>query len=111
VFAYGQTSSGKTYTMQGSANYPGIIRDVFDSIFYWRSNLGINSNREFLVRVSYMDIYNEEMNGLLTREFQGNICKYFSHSYTSLYRRGCLLLDSERKLLTVLTILKAWRRY
>ncbi|XP_024541211.1 kinesin-like protein KIN-7L [Selaginella moellendorffii] len=65
VFAYGQTSSGKTYTMQGSDSHPGIIplaiRDVFDSISQ-------NSSREFLVRVSYMEIYNEEINDLLAPE-------------------------------------------
>lgn len=36
VFAYGQTSSGKTYTMQGSGVDPGVtrlaIRDVFTNI-------------------------------------------------------------------------------
>lgn len=36
VFAYGQTSSGKTFTMNGSENDPGIIhravKDVFDMI-------------------------------------------------------------------------------
>jgi hypothetical protein len=36
VFAYGQTNSGKTYTMRGSANEPGIIplavHDLFRSI-------------------------------------------------------------------------------
>ena len=36
VFAYGQTNSGKTYTMRGSANEPGIIplavHDLFRTI-------------------------------------------------------------------------------
>jgi centromeric protein E len=36
VFAYGQTNSGKTYTMRGSANEPGIIplavHDLFQRI-------------------------------------------------------------------------------
>ncbi|KAL9225658.1 hypothetical protein vseg_001554 [Gypsophila vaccaria] len=62
VFAYGQTSSGKTFTMNGSENDPGIIhraiKDVFDKIQK-------NDEREFLVRVSYMEIYNEEINDLL----------------------------------------------
>ncbi|KAK9756502.1 hypothetical protein RND81_01G102200 [Saponaria officinalis] len=62
VFAYGQTSSGKTFTMNGSENDPGIIhraiKDVFDTIQK-------NDEREFLIRVSYMEIYNEEINDLL----------------------------------------------
>ena len=36
VFAYGQTNSGKTYTMRGSASEPGVIpiavRNLFDMI-------------------------------------------------------------------------------
>uniref|UniRef100_A0A0E0BK74 Kinesin-like protein n=1 Tax=Oryza glumipatula TaxID=40148 RepID=A0A0E0BK74_9ORYZ len=63
AFAYGQTSSGKTFTMNGSGDHPGIIplavRDVFDTAREV-------SDREFLIRVSYMEIYNEEINDLLT---------------------------------------------
>ncbi|RLM58973.1 kinesin-related protein 11-like [Panicum miliaceum] len=65
AFAYGQTSSGKTFTMNGSDVDPGIIpravRDVFDTVRQ-------TDDREFLVRVSYMEIYNEEINDLLTLE-------------------------------------------
>lgn len=36
VFAYGQTSTGKTYTMFGSNNVPGImhmaVKDLFESV-------------------------------------------------------------------------------
>ncbi|TXG52562.1 hypothetical protein EZV62_021731 [Acer yangbiense] len=67
VFAYGQTSSGKTFTMNGSSSEPGIIplavRDIFD-------NIQMMSDREFLIRVSYMEIYNEEINDLLAVENQ-----------------------------------------
>ncbi|KAL5204130.1 hypothetical protein ABZP36_009001 [Zizania latifolia] len=63
AFAYGQTSSGKTFTMNGSGDQPGIIplsvRDVFDTARE-------AADREFLIRVSYMEIYNEEINDLLT---------------------------------------------
>jgi centromeric protein E len=33
IFAYGQTSSGKTFTMQGSANCDGIITRAVNDIF------------------------------------------------------------------------------
>ncbi|KAI0523598.1 hypothetical protein KFK09_005994 [Dendrobium nobile] len=63
AFAYGQTSSGKTFTMNGSQLDPGIIpqavRDIFDTTH-------MITDREFLVRVSYMEIYNEEINDLLS---------------------------------------------
>ncbi|XP_010056124.2 kinesin-like protein KIN-7O isoform X2 [Eucalyptus grandis] len=65
VFAYGQTNSGKTHTMRGSKGEPGVIPlsvyDLFDSI---NKEVG----REFLLRMSYMEIYNEEINDLLAPE-------------------------------------------
>ncbi|KAH9297368.1 hypothetical protein KI387_029050 [Taxus chinensis] len=65
VFAYGQTSSGKTYTMQGSSEDPGIIRLAVYNVFQSIQSI---SDREFLIRVSYMEIYNEEINDLLAPE-------------------------------------------
>ncbi|KAG0482418.1 hypothetical protein HPP92_010502 [Vanilla planifolia] len=62
VFAYGQTSSGKTYTMTGSASQPGIIPLSVHELF---RIIQEKVDREFLVRVSYMEIYNEEINDLL----------------------------------------------
>ncbi|CAI9099661.1 OLC1v1036517C1 [Oldenlandia corymbosa var. corymbosa] len=65
VFAYGQTSSGKTHTMRGSASEPGVIplavHDLFDMI-------DEECDREFLLRMSYLEIYNEEINDLLAPE-------------------------------------------
>ncbi|CAI5473655.1 unnamed protein product [Closterium sp. Yama58-4] len=62
IFAYGQTSSGKTFTMRGVPACEGVIplsvRQVFDTISQ-------TMNREFLLRVSYLEIYNEEINDLL----------------------------------------------
>ncbi|KAJ6335308.1 hypothetical protein OIU78_012024 [Salix suchowensis] len=67
VFAYGQTSSGKTFTMNGAQNDRGIIdravKDVFNKIHKIY-------DREFLIRVSYMEIYNEEINDLFAEENQ-----------------------------------------
>ncbi|KAH9680267.1 kinesin-like protein KIN-7O [Citrus sinensis] len=62
VFAYGQTNSGKTHTMRGSLTEPGVIpravHDLFDIIQG-------EVDREFLLRMSYMEIYNEDINDLL----------------------------------------------
>ncbi|KAF2716974.1 kinesin-domain-containing protein [Polychaeton citri CBS 116435] len=67
VFAYGQTGSGKTYTMmgadigddQGKGIIPRIVEQIFDSIM--RSDGSI----EFMVKVSYMEIYMEKIRDLL----------------------------------------------
>ncbi|XP_010521267.1 PREDICTED: kinesin-like protein KIN-7C, mitochondrial [Tarenaya hassleriana] len=62
VFAYGVTSSGKTHTMHGEQRSPGIIplavKDVFGIIQE-------TPEREYLLRVSYLEIYNEVINDLL----------------------------------------------
>ncbi|KAD4386144.1 hypothetical protein E3N88_26313 [Mikania micrantha] len=67
AFAYGQTSSGKTFTMNGSENDPGIIHRAVKDIF---AKTNASTNREFLIRVSYMEIYNEEINDLFVVENQ-----------------------------------------
>ncbi|CAL1361362.1 unnamed protein product [Linum trigynum] len=67
AFAYGQTSSGKTFTMNGSEKDPGIIHRAVTDIF---DKIQAVSDREFLIRVSYMEIYNEEINDLFAVENQ-----------------------------------------
>jgi kinesin family member 3B len=65
VFAYGQTGTGKTFTMEGIRGdeiLKGIIPRAFEQIW-----LHINraENMNFLVAVSYLEIYNEELRDLL----------------------------------------------
>ncbi|XP_020533726.1 kinesin-like protein KIN-7N isoform X2 [Jatropha curcas] len=67
AFAYGQTSSGKTFTMNGSEANPGIIHRAVKDVF---NKIQMISDREFLIRVSYMEIYNEEINDLFAVENQ-----------------------------------------
>ncbi|XP_075057044.1 centromere-associated protein E isoform X2 [Mixophyes fleayi] len=65
IFAYGQTSSGKTYTMMGSPNNLGIIPQAVQEVFQIIQEI---PNREFLLRVSYMEIYNETVTDLLCED-------------------------------------------
>ncbi|KXZ43594.1 hypothetical protein GPECTOR_86g388 [Gonium pectorale] len=65
VFAYGQTSSGKTHTMRGTPDSPGLIPLAVAEAFRLIES---NENREYLIRVSYMELYNEEVNDLLAPE-------------------------------------------
>ncbi|KAJ2455972.1 hypothetical protein EV183_000315 [Coemansia sp. RSA 2336] len=62
IFAYGQTSSGKTHTMHGSGQEPGIIKLAVQEIFNTVKN---DSRREYLIRVSFLEIYNEVLRDLL----------------------------------------------
>ncbi|PIN23911.1 Kinesin-like protein [Handroanthus impetiginosus] len=56
IFAYGQTSSGKTYTMTGITEY--AIADIYDYI-------DKHFEREFVLKFSAMEIYNESVRDLL----------------------------------------------
>ncbi|KAM6429390.1 centromere-associated protein E [Rhynochetos jubatus] len=62
IFAYGQTASGKTYTMMGNADSVGIIPKAIQHVFKVICEI---PDREFLLRVSYMEIYNETITDLL----------------------------------------------
>ena len=65
IFAYGQTGCGKTFTMVGiptDIQQRGIIPNSFAHIFGCISEA---SNKLFLVKCAYIEIYNEEVRDLL----------------------------------------------
>jgi kinesin family protein 5 len=66
IFAYGQTSSGKTHTMEGFIGHelkqgiiPRIVQDIFTHIYLMDSSL------EFQIKVSYFEIYMDKIRDLL----------------------------------------------
>jgi len=63
MFAYGTTGTGKTYTMLGYQEVPGImvltIKDMFETI------KNTYHDREFSIIISYVEIYNETIRDLL----------------------------------------------
>ncbi|GKV21047.1 hypothetical protein SLEP1_g31073 [Rubroshorea leprosula] len=59
IFAYGQTSSGKTYTMTGITEY--AVADIFDYIHK-------HEERAFAVKFSAIEIYNEAIRDLLSTD-------------------------------------------
>jgi hypothetical protein len=81
ILAYGQTSSGKTHTVRGTDESPGLIHLTANSLFKWLDFLvtktGIRempaphnfeadfTDRKYYVTISYLEIYNENVNDLL----------------------------------------------
>ncbi|KAH0953690.1 hypothetical protein HN011_005552 [Eciton burchellii] len=73
VFAYGQTGTGKTFTMEGVSNDPtlhwqsdttaGIIPRALSHLF---DELRLLEVQEYTVRVSFLELYNEELFDLLS---------------------------------------------
>ena len=74
VFAYGQTSCGKTFTMQGiqtPSAQKGIIPRCCEHILSRTRQLSLEKHNKYLLRVSYLEIYNEEIRDLLVKD-----CRY-----------------------------------
>ena len=73
IFAYGQTGTGKTYTMEGfnegasTAEKRGIIPRAIEQIF-GHIQRHASPNMRFLARASYLQIYNEQISDLLKPE-------------------------------------------
>ncbi|KAF0682400.1 Aste57867_25488 [Aphanomyces stellatus] len=68
IFAYGQTGAGKSHTMEGYPDPPeqrGIIPNSFKHIF---DKVAITKKKQILVRASYLEIYNEEIRDLLSKD-------------------------------------------
>ncbi|XP_029767583.1 kinesin-like protein KIF27 [Terrapene carolina triunguis] len=71
VFAYGQTGSGKTYTIGGghiasvAEDEKGIIPHAIQELF---QSISENHNIDFSVKVSYIEVYKEELRDLLELE-------------------------------------------
>ncbi|OMJ86997.1 hypothetical protein SteCoe_11396 [Stentor coeruleus] len=64
VFAYGPTGAGKTYTMLGEVDKLGIMLMSFIELF---TRIEVLSNeREYLVKISYLEIYNEIVRDLIS---------------------------------------------
>jgi len=63
VFAYGQTASGKTFTMQGEKKAPGILSLAAEQVF---NEITEMPHFQFLLHVSYIEIFNEQIKDLLS---------------------------------------------
>jgi centromeric protein E len=65
IFAYGQTASGKTHTIHGDAANPGLLPLAIQQIF---RRIDESPDRDFLVRISYVEIYRETIRDLLVED-------------------------------------------
>ncbi|XP_059472711.1 kinesin-like protein KIF18B [Neocloeon triangulifer] len=65
VFAYGSTGSGKTFTMLGKQDEPGITFQLMSDLY---KALDSTENLEFVINGSYLEIYNENVRDLLNQK-------------------------------------------
>ncbi|XP_050971594.1 kinesin-like protein KIF18A [Labeo rohita] len=64
VFAYGATGAGKTHTMLGANDAPGVMFLTMKELFT-RMDL-IKEDKVFNIAFSYLEVYNEQIRDLLT---------------------------------------------
>eukprot|EP01006_Ploeotia_vitrea_P026174 TRINITY_DN59143_c0_g1_i1.p2 TRINITY_DN59143_c0_g1~~TRINITY_DN59143_c0_g1_i1.p2 ORF type:complete len:819 (-),score=89.53 TRINITY_DN59143_c0_g1_i1:2934-5390(-) len=62
IFAYGQTNSGKTHTISGTTDSPGIISLAVTDFF---NHIRSVEHRVSLLRISFLEVYNEQLKDLL----------------------------------------------
>ncbi|XP_039306719.1 kinesin-like protein Klp61F isoform X3 [Solenopsis invicta] len=94
VFAYGQTGTGKTYTMEGdyannlnwqSDTSAGIIPRSLDHLF---DELQLLENQQYAIRVSFLELYNEELIDLLTNNNSPSKIKL----YDDITKKGSVII-------------------
>ncbi|XP_076181595.1 kinesin-like protein Klp61F [Ptiloglossa arizonensis] len=95
VFAYGQTGTGKTFTMEGintdstlhwqSDSTAGMIPRSLSHLF---DELQLLEAQEFTIRVSFLELYNEELFNLLSANDDG--CKIRLYEDTS--KKGAVII-------------------
>ena len=76
IFAYGQTGTGKSFSMEGIRSNPelcGIIPNSFNHIFNYAEK--VRDTTQVLVRCSYLEIYNEEVRDLLAANEAASMTK------------------------------------
>eukprot|EP01112_Ceratiomyxa_fruticulosa_P006218 TRINITY_DN17008_c0_g1_i1.p1 TRINITY_DN17008_c0_g1~~TRINITY_DN17008_c0_g1_i1.p1 ORF type:complete len:665 (+),score=165.94 TRINITY_DN17008_c0_g1_i1:1544-3538(+) len=63
IFAYGQTGAGKTHSITGTPELPGIVPKMNKDIF---ERIAKDASKQYLVTVSYLELYNENIYDLLS---------------------------------------------
>ncbi|GAA6214209.1 kinesin-like protein KIF22 [Lates japonicus] len=65
VFAYGPTGAGKTHTMLGSSDQPGVIPRAVREVFNLVKAKDEDDGWDYSIGMSYLEIYNEKVLDLL----------------------------------------------
>mmetsp|Transcript_17939 Transcript_17939/g.53743 ORF Transcript_17939/g.53743 Transcript_17939/m.53743 type:complete len:766 (-) Transcript_17939:710-3007(-) len=104
IFAYGQTGTGKTHTMDGAPGpeLQGLIPNSFEHIF---QEVDASQGTQWMVRASYLEIYNEEVRDLLSKNSQTPL-ELKEHKDTGVYVKGLnsFVVKGEQELRNVVDV-------
>ena len=104
IFAYGQTGCGKSFTMQGPPGGPdmrGVIPNSFSHIF---DSVKASTEVQYLIRCSYLEIYNEEIKDLLGNQKDPTKCDIKEDPQKGVFVKGLtdVVVDTEDQLMAML---------
>jgi len=68
ILAYGQTTSGKTYTISGHGTTKGIVELAMEDLFATIRSTEVSNEFKFVTRISYFEIYQEVIQDLLDED-------------------------------------------
>ncbi|KAL2728148.1 kinesin-related protein 4-like isoform X2 [Vespula maculifrons] len=87
LLTYGQSASGKTYTIMGTENDPGLTPRLCKGIFARINEEKLKENI-FHVSISYLEIYNERVRDLLKPSSSSHNLKVREHPRLGPYVQG-----------------------
>lgn len=103
IFAYGCTGSGKSFTMTGTNERPGIIPRAVSEIFSIIERTAVQEHDVFfMVRMSYVELYNNNFRNLL--DFHGTAAADGAHHGSGSSSARSNLEDSGQTDLSLLSL-------
>jgi kinesin family protein 5 len=98
IFAYGATCSGKTYTMFGNKNNPGIVPRIFNNLFQKLEKTDVGEKVGIKVKCSFIEIYQEKLRDLFDfpskksefLQIDYNNSLRIRHDFKNTYVRGAI---------------------
>ncbi len=66
IFTYGQTGTGKTYTIEGTKENPGLLPNIFEELFKQVESIENKKEEDIIILFSVIQIYMEKLNDLLS---------------------------------------------
>ncbi|EFJ30471.1 hypothetical protein SELMODRAFT_3347, partial [Selaginella moellendorffii] len=71
IFAYGQTGTGKTFTMEGSQDCPGIVPRTLQQLFF---DASLDTTVEYSFKLSMLEVYRGCLRDLLAPRQKQHLC-------------------------------------
>ena len=101
IFVYGITNSGKTYTVNGDLQNPGILQ--FSLLYLFKRYQIFKKDYDLQLTCTFIEIYNEEVFDLLSKERKKIKIREMGNKF---FPQGCIVknIETEQDFTNALTI-------